>query len=95
MARPATASLGGIPMTDSGLITSAWKDFASKDGAVEIFTLTPSGTKTAIIFYHADNRVWIAPDLNLDDIRKLDRPYLFMLRELVNTVLYDLERERT
>lgn len=50
------------------------------------------GPQKPLLIFHADGRVELGKDLNLDDVKRLEMPYLKALREIINTAIYDKER---
>jgi len=56
-------------------------------------TYIGSPGKTLIVIA-GDGKVMLSPDVDLADLTALPRPYLLLLRELVNTAIYDQERGR-
>jgi hypothetical protein len=58
-----------------------WIEFAGVATGRTLFTIA------------LDGKVTLAPDLTLGDVTALPLPYLRLLREIVNTAIYDKERE--
>lgn len=42
----------------------------------------------------AEGQVWLAPDLNLNEVKELSLDVLYLLREILHTAIYDKERAR-
>jgi hypothetical protein len=48
--------------------------------------------QTPFMVIDPDGTVTLSPDLDFSKVKALPPDYLLMLREIVNTVLYDIER---
>lgn len=61
--------------------------------AIDASRFDPGRLGFDIAVIHPDGRVTLSDQITLDDVKALPLPYLRVLREIVNTAIYDKERD--
>lgn len=75
----------------SGGILSTWQPEASASGG---FAISSVQQPKPLVIIGEDGKVTLRDNIDLEQVKTLPRPYLLLLREVVNTAIFDMERAK-